>query len=79
MSCNQCQQTKNNTGCDIAGVCGKTPTQSGLQDLIGHYNYGIALWACKFNMEEIPRDIKFHFVKSTFACLTNVNFHDNQL
>lgn len=79
MHCNQCQQTKNNTGCDITGVCGKTPTQAGLQDLIGHYNYGIALWGSKFEMDEIPREIKFHFVKSTFACLTNVNFHDNQL
>jgi hydroxylamine reductase (hybrid-cluster protein) len=34
MFCYQCEQTQHGTGCTTVGVCGKTPSTSGLQDLL---------------------------------------------
>ena len=34
MFCYQCQETSKGTGCEVIGVCGKTPEVSDIQDLL---------------------------------------------
>jgi len=45
MFCFQCEQTSKGKGCDVKGVCGKTPEVATLQDLLIHAVKGIALYA----------------------------------
>lgn len=41
----QCEQTNDNKGCTTVGVCGKTPTVAGLQDLLIYSLKGLGSWA----------------------------------
>lgn len=41
----QCEQTNDNKGCTTVGVCGKTPTVAGLQDLLIYHLKGLGSWA----------------------------------
>ncbi len=34
MFCYQCQEAAKGTGCEVKGVCGKTPEVADLQDLL---------------------------------------------
>ena len=44
MFCMQCEQTEKGTGCTVVGVCGKTPTVAGLQDLMVDNIKGLSMW-----------------------------------
>ncbi len=75
MFCNQCEQTAKGTGCNVAGVCGKTADVSDLQDLLVYALQGLALFANegrKHNIVDEATDI-FTF-EGIFSTLTNVDF-----
>jgi len=56
----QCEQTNENKGCTTVGVCGKTATVAGLQDLLIYSLKGLGSWAhlanqvitCKCHMQQ---------------------------
>lgn len=75
MFCNQCEQTAKGTACTVAGVCGKTPEVSSLQDLLLHAVKGLSLVATegrKFGI--MDPQINAFTVKAIFSTLTNVDF-----
>ena len=44
MFCFQCQEAAKGTGCEIKGVCGKTPEVAALQDLVLYQLKGISYY-----------------------------------
>jgi len=78
MFCYQCQETAGNKGCTRRGVCGKTDTTAGLQDLLIHLLKGIAVYAEKTAAlgAEIPREYGRFICEGLFATITNANFDE---
>jgi len=75
MFCNQCEQTARGTACTIAGVCGKTPEVSALQDLLLHGVKGLSLYASKGRRLGITDpEVNGFTLKAVFSTLTNVDF-----
>mmetsp|Transcript_20112 Transcript_20112/g.44028 ORF Transcript_20112/g.44028 Transcript_20112/m.44028 type:complete len:639 (-) Transcript_20112:306-2222(-) len=80
MFCYQCEQTKNGTGCETVGVCGKTPEVSALQDLLLYRLKGLAgvsVYA-KEAADITHPEADEHFNKAMFSTLTNVNFDEER-
>lgn len=73
MSCYQCSQASKNLGCHVVGICGKTPTVAGLQDLIIHYSKIVSKFA--LSDKKLWHEALFDwFLDAIFMTLTNVNF-----
>ena len=68
MFCYQCQEAAKGTGCEIKGVCGKTPEVAVLQDLLVYQLKGISVYTNElrklFSIEhpEVNRFIRNNFV-----------------
>ena len=80
MFCYQCEQTAKGTGCEVMGVCGKTPDVAALQDLLVYVlkGYGVVATAARLQgIYEIEDD---RFVcKALFSTLTNVDFDPERI
>ena len=78
MFCYQCQEALKNTGCTVAGVCGKKADTAGLQDLLVYILKGISVVA---ESADIAGDHKVGlFVsKALFATITNANFDNERI
>ena len=77
MFCYQCQEAARGEGCNIRGVCGKTPREAKLQDLLLHTVKGVA--ACSSVLRENGEDlaeVDFYLLDSLFKTITNCNFDD---
>ncbi|WP_027365504.1 hydroxylamine reductase [Desulfotruncus alcoholivorax] len=75
MFCNQCEQTAKGTACTVAGVCGKTPEVSSLQDLLLHAVKGLSLYATEGRKHGIvDPQVNAFTVEAIFSTLTNVDF-----
>lgn len=80
MFCFQCEQTSKGKGCDVKGVCGKTPEVASLQDLLIHAAKGIALYADRAREIGVTDKDADHFViEGLFATVTNVDFDPERL
>ena len=73
MFCYQCQETCKNTGCTVAGMCGKKEDTSNLQDLLIFTLSGLATVA---DYAEKGKDKKVgeFITRSLFVTITNANF-----
>ena len=80
MFCFQCQETANNNGCTIRGVCGKNEEVAKLQDLLIYAVKGLAdvVVKGKIPAREIP-EINYQMLSSLFMTITNANFDDGSL
>ena len=79
MFCFQCQETARNTGCTVAGVCGKKEETANLQDLLIFVLRGIAVYGEK--AEELGISLKepgIFIARSLFATITNANYDDDR-
>src|SRR5512138_706772 len=75
MFCYQCEQTARGTGCNVMGVCGKTPEVANLQDLLVYKLRELSqhvLEAKKAGWNDEKVDV--FTAEALFATLTNVNF-----
>lgn len=73
MFCYQCEQTANNKGCTVQGVCGKSAETANLQDKLT--SKIIAFANCTdFSEENISL-----IIEALFATITNVNFDNNSI
>lgn len=80
MFCFQCQETANNSGCTVRGVCGKSETTANLQDLLIYVLKGISIYGLEVNrFERIDNNIGLFIAKSLFATITNANFDDERI
>ncbi|MFZ5643104.1 MAG: hydroxylamine reductase [Bacillota bacterium] len=75
MFCNQCEQTAKGFACTVAGVCGKTPEVSALQDLLLHAVKGLSLFANEGRRVGIvDPEVNRFTARAVFSTLTNVDF-----
>ncbi len=75
MFCYQCQEAAKGTGCEVKGVCGKTPEVANLQDLLIYTVKGISDIVVKGGMKpEDLGDINEVVLDSLFKTITNANF-----
>ena len=78
MFCYQCQEAANCTGCTMAGVCGKTPALSKMQDLLIYVTKGLSAVTTELRAEGVSVDATVdHYVTiNLFTTITNANFDD---
>lgn len=75
MFCFQCQETAKGTGCELMGVCGKTPEVSNIQDLLLFVTRGIAVFNDKLRKDGKASKVADKFiVDAMFISITNANF-----
>ncbi len=80
MFCFQCQETANNSGCTVRGVCGKSEITANLQDLLIFVLKGISICGLEVNrFERIDNNIGLFVAKSLFSTITNTNFDDERI
>src|SRR5512137_1899587 len=80
MFCNQCEQAKGGVGCDVAGICGKMPDVSALQDLLVFGLEGISVYAEKARaLGAKDAEIDLFVIEGLFTTVTNVNFDPERL
>jgi hydroxylamine reductase len=73
--CNQCEQTAQDIGCSVRGVCGKSPEVATLHDLLIHSLKGLSLYGVEARKHGIiDEEVNRFTVEAAFATLTNVNF-----
>lgn len=75
MFCNQCEQTAKGIACTKIGVCGKTATVAGLEDLLTHAVQGLCIVAEAGRKAGVVDNAVDRFTtEAIFSCLTNVDF-----
>jgi len=75
MFCYQCQETAKGTGCQLMGVCGKTPEVSNVQDLLLFVVRGIAVYNSELRKKGKASAIADKYiVDGMFISITNANF-----
>jgi len=75
MFCFQCQETAKGTGCELVGVCGKTPEVSNIQDLLLFVARGIAVYNDLLRKEgKASKEADKFVVDAMFISITNANF-----
>ena len=75
MFCFQCQEAAKNTGCEIMGVCGKTPLLSSYMDTFKYVLKGLAVIADTVeDTDTLQADL--FLMEGLFKLITNANFDD---
>ena len=75
MFCFQCQEASKGTGCEIKGVCGKTPEVAALQDLLIYQLKGLSHYTQALRTLNIENEEANLFITdSLFMTITNANF-----
>jgi len=75
MFCFQCQEAAKNTGCTIAGVCGKKEDTANLQDLLVFTLKGLSVVADEAKKQgKLDKSIGLFITQGLFATITNANF-----
>lgn len=79
MFCYQCQEAAHNTGCTVAGVCGKKEDTANLQDLLLFNIRGLAQVVQQARRSNLIDDARLQeesrfMMDSLFATITNANF-----
>lgn len=75
MFCYQCQEAAKGSGCEVKGVCGKTPEVSALQDLLIYQVKGLSHYTSALRLLEIENEAANLFITdSLFMTITNANF-----
>lgn len=73
MFCFQCQEACGNTGCTMAGVCGKKADTAGLMDRL------IVQLKVLASTQEVNRELGRFVIQSLFMTITNANFDNARL
>lgn len=80
MFCYQCEETINNKGCTIEGVCGKNDTVANLQDSLVYLLKEISVHAVKARGLGLSDEKVDYFIcEALFSTLTNVNFDPERI
>ena len=75
MFCYQCEQTAKNKGCEVKGVCGKSPEVAALQDLLVYILKGLGAVATEGRKVGVnEKDVNVFTCEAMFSTLTNVDF-----
>jgi len=79
MFCYQCQEAAKGTGCEIVGVCGKTPQLATLMDAFKYVLKGLAITATEAREAGLATETADLFImEGLFKLITNANFDDSR-
>ena len=78
MFCYQCQEACKNTGCTVAGMCGKKEDTANLQDLLVFALRGLATVAERTGKAD-DKEIGELITRSLFVTITNANFDNDAI
>ena len=78
MFCYQCQEACKNTGCTVAGMCGKKEDTANLQDLLIFAVRGLATVADRKGIAN-DKEIGELITRSLFVTITNANFDNDAI
>lgn len=80
MFCFQCQEAAKGTGCEIVGVCGKSPEVANLQDLLIYTIKGISQVVVAGGVD-VSRTARMNHevINSLFMTITNANFDEEAI
>lgn len=77
MFCYQCQEAAKNTGCEIAGVCGKSPVLATKMDALKYVLKGLSVVANDAEINGVDVKVADLFImESLFKLITNANFSE---
>ena len=81
MFCYQCQETAGCSGCTRAGVCGKTASVAGMQDLLVYVTKGLSAVTTQLRSEgkEVSADVNHMITLNLFVTITNANFDEEAI
>ena len=81
MFCYQCQETAGCAGCTRVGVCGKTASVAGMQDLLVYVTKGLSAITTELRREgrEVFADINHMITLNLFITITNANFDEEAI
>ncbi len=80
MFCYQCQETANNRGCTVRGVCGKSEEIAKLQDLLIYTAKGIAVVVTAGKLDAATlKEVNHEVLRGLFMTITNANFDGDAL
>ena len=81
MFCYQCQETAGCAGCTKVGVCGKTASVAGMQDLLVYVTKGLSAITTELRREgrEVSADINHMITLNLFITITNANFDEEAI
>ncbi len=81
MFCFQCQEALNCVGCTKAGVCGKKPEVSNMQDLLIYVTKGLSYVATALRKEgkEVSKEVAQIVSTNLFVTITNANFDEEAI
>ncbi len=80
MFCFQCQEAAGGRGCSIKGVCGKTPEQAKMQDVLLYVTKGVSVYNSLLREKGLSEESTDYFLlNSLFITITNANFDDDAL
>jgi hydroxylamine reductase len=80
MFCYQCEQASSGTGCELIGICGKSPEVAALQDLLTYAAEGISMWAKRARALGVAtRSSNIFVMEALFTTVTNVAFDEAAL
>ena len=81
MFCYQCQETAGCAGCTRVGVCGKTASVAGMQDLLVYVTKGLSAITTELRREgrEVSADINQMITLNLFITITNANFDEEAI
>ncbi len=78
MFCYQCQEAAKNTGCEVIGVCGKTPMLSTKMDALKYVLKGLSVVANDAAVNGVDVEVADLFImESLFKLITNANFNED--
>ena len=81
MFCYQCQETAGCAGCTRIGVCGKTASVAGMQDLLVYVTKGLSAITTQLRKEgtEVSADVNHMITLNLFITITNANFDEDAI
>ena len=81
MFCYQCQETAGCAGCTRIGVCGKTASVAGMQDLLVYVTKGLSAITTQLRKEgtEVSADVNHMITLNLFITIPNANFDEDAI
>ncbi|NLY09769.1 MAG: hydroxylamine reductase [Tissierellia bacterium] len=81
MFCFQCQETMQNKGCTVTGICGKKPDTAIMQDLLIYVTKCLSEVTTKIraNGKSVDKNVNHIITENLFTTITNANFNTDNL
>ena len=79
MFCNQCQEAAKGVGCEVFGICGKSPELNALMDTFLYSLTGLSSLLLELKEEEsLKKEINKFIIEGLFSTITNGNFKEDE-